>query len=193
MRLHRPSYHQSACILRSFSREISTHSKTDSHSPEADPPWWTHLTQPCSFRRHALKCMGGFFLNVLDFNADAFISLLYRRTSHRRRAAGSRIIPVCLLRIRRSLHDRNTDKVSSLTLQRTISFPEDTKPAPDSPSHSRMSKSGTGRRRRSSSIIYQEPQESLEQISDQAALPNLNSQWVNSKGTCSSSSLQLFS
>jgi hypothetical protein len=39
-----------------------------------------------------------------------------------------------------------------------------------------------GRRRRSSSIIYKEPQESLEQLSDQAVLPNLNATWVNAKG-----------
>ncbi|KAJ5905314.1 Protein ORM1 [Penicillium subrubescens] len=39
-----------------------------------------------------------------------------------------------------------------------------------------------GRRRRSSSIIYQEPAESMEHISDQAALPNLNANWVNAKG-----------
>lgn len=40
----------------------------------------------------------------------------------------------------------------------------------------------TSRRRRSSSLMYQEPPESLEQQSDQAVLPNLNSQWVNAKG-----------
>ncbi|KAF1354978.1 putative unfolded protein response protein Orm1 [Delphinella strobiligena] len=38
------------------------------------------------------------------------------------------------------------------------------------------------RRRRSSSLMYTEPPESLEQMSDQAALPNLNSEWVNAKG-----------
>lgn len=38
------------------------------------------------------------------------------------------------------------------------------------------------RRRRSSSLMFQEPPESLEQQSDQAVLPNLNSQWVNAKG-----------
>ncbi|KAK5129589.1 hypothetical protein LTR08_003054 [Meristemomyces frigidus] len=38
------------------------------------------------------------------------------------------------------------------------------------------------RRRRSSSLMYQEPPESLEQQSDQATMPNLNSQWVNAKG-----------
>lgn len=38
------------------------------------------------------------------------------------------------------------------------------------------------RRRRSSSLMYHEPPESLEQQSDQAVLPNLNSQWVNAKG-----------
>ena len=30
--------------------------------------------------------------------------------------------------------------------------------------------------------MFQEPPESLEQQSDQAVLPNLNSQWVNAKG-----------
>jgi hypothetical protein len=30
--------------------------------------------------------------------------------------------------------------------------------------------------------MYTEPPESLEHISDQAALPNLNSEWVNAKG-----------
>ena len=39
------------------------------------------------------------------------------------------------------------------------------------------------RRRRSSSLMYSEPPESLEHISDQAVLPNLNSEWVNAKGT----------
>ncbi|EDN10584.1 hypothetical protein HCAG_07045 [Histoplasma mississippiense (nom. inval.)] len=45
-----------------------------------------------------------------------------------------------------------------------------------------MSETKTGRRRRSSSIIYQEPPESIEHTSDQAALPNLNANWVNAKG-----------
>lgn len=48
-----------------------------------------------------------------------------------------------------------------------------------------------GRRRRSSSIlqVYQEPPEPLEQLSDQAALPNLNADWVNAKGKLSVSGL----
>jgi hypothetical protein len=48
-----------------------------------------------------------------------------------------------------------------------------------------------GRRRRSSSIlqVYQEPPEPLEQLSDQAALPNLNANWVNAKGKLLSSGL----
>jgi hypothetical protein len=37
-------------------------------------------------------------------------------------------------------------------------------------------------RRRSSSLVYTEPPESLEQLSDQSALPNLNAEWVNAKG-----------
>ena len=46
-----------------------------------------------------------------------------------------------------------------------------------------MSEVKKGRRRRSSSlIIYQEPLESPEHMSDQSALPNLNATWVNSKG-----------
>lgn len=45
-----------------------------------------------------------------------------------------------------------------------------------------MTEEKTGRRRRSSSIIYQEPPESIEHTSDQAALPNLNANWVNAKG-----------
>jgi hypothetical protein len=39
-----------------------------------------------------------------------------------------------------------------------------------------------GRRRRSSSLLYQEPPESMEHINDQLALPNLNADWVNAKG-----------
>lgn len=70
---------------------------------------------------------------------------------------------------------------SRTTIQRTISFQADAKLAPP-PSESSMSTTKTGRRRRSSSIIYQEPPESVEQISDQAVNPNLNSQWVNAKG-----------
>jgi hypothetical protein len=38
------------------------------------------------------------------------------------------------------------------------------------------------RRRRSSSLVYKEPPESLEQLSDQSALPNPNAEWVNAKG-----------
>ncbi len=30
--------------------------------------------------------------------------------------------------------------------------------------------------------MYTEPPESMEHISDQAALPNLNAEWVNAKG-----------
>ena len=43
-----------------------------------------------------------------------------------------------------------------------------------------------GRRRRSSSLmIYKEPLESPERLSDQSALPNLNATWVNAKGAYS--------
>lgn len=42
----------------------------------------------------------------------------------------------------------------------------------------------TARRRRSSSIlqVYHEPPEPVEQLSDRAALPNGNANWVNAKG-----------
>ena len=43
------------------------------------------------------------------------------------------------------------------------------------------------RRRRSSSLIYQEPPESIEHMSDQSALPNVNADWVNAKGEHASS------
>ncbi len=47
-----------------------------------------------------------------------------------------------------------------------------------------MADTQASRRRRSSSIlqVYQEPPEPLEQLSDQAALPNGNANWVNAKG-----------
>ena len=46
----------------------------------------------------------------------------------------------------------------------------------------------SSRRRRSSSLLYQEPPESMEHMSDQSALPNLNANWVNAKGTLVSES-----
>ncbi|PQE25478.1 ormdl family protein [Rutstroemia sp. NJR-2017a BBW] len=45
-----------------------------------------------------------------------------------------------------------------------------------------MNDQKVGRRRRSSSLLYQEPPETIEHMSDQAALPNLNANWVNAKG-----------
>jgi hypothetical protein len=45
-------------------------------------------------------------------------------------------------------------------------------------------RNNSARRRRSSSIlqVYHEPPETLEQISDQAVLPNLNANWTSAKG-----------
>ena len=71
----------------------------------------------------------------------------------------------------------NTSK-SSLLVPRAISF----SPEMDGPQRLSPNTQRQGRRRRSSSIIYQEPPESMEHISDQAALPNLNANWVNAKG-----------
>ncbi|KAJ5769977.1 uncharacterized protein N7511_002028 [Penicillium nucicola] len=74
----------------------------------------------------------------------------------------------------------SNSKVSSLLAPRGISFPPDVDTAPQRLSPSMNQKQG--RRRRSSSLIYQEPAESIERTSDQAALPNLNADWVNAKG-----------
>ncbi|KAF2719663.1 Orm1 type endoplasmic reticulum protein [Polychaeton citri CBS 116435] len=41
---------------------------------------------------------------------------------------------------------------------------------------------GKRTRRRSSSLMYQEPPESLEHMSDQSVQVNLNAQWMNAKG-----------
>jgi hypothetical protein len=78
----------------------------------------------------------------------------------------------------------NTAKVSSpILLPRTVSYDVGTNP-PRGSAYRNMGDQKSTRRRRSSSIlqIYQEPQEPIEQLSDQSALPNLNAQWVNAKG-----------
>lgn len=67
---------------------------------------------------------------------------------------------------------------SSLLAPRAISF----SPEMDGPQRLFPNTQKQGRRRRSSSIIYQEPPESIEHTSDQAALPNLNANWVHAKG-----------
>lgn len=93
-------------------------------------------------------------------------------------------------------HDQAA-KLSPILLNRTkkISFSGDPRPpltSRASAGYGRMSaltgsagadaSKKDGRRRRSSSLVYTEPPESLEQISDQAANPNLNANWVNAKG-----------
>ena len=78
----------------------------------------------------------------------------------------------------------NTVKLSSpLLLPRTVSYDVGTNP-PRGGVYRNMGDPKSSKRRRSSSIlgIYQEPQEPIEQLSDQSALPNLNAQWVNAKG-----------
>ncbi|CAJ2502586.1 Uu.00g099800.m01.CDS01 [Anthostomella pinea] len=80
----------------------------------------------------------------------------------------------------------NTAKVSSpILLPRTVSYDAGTNPPRGgNNTYLNMVDTKSSRRRRSSSIlqIYQEPQEPLEQLSDQSALPNLNANWVNAKG-----------
>jgi len=79
----------------------------------------------------------------------------------------------------------NTAKLSSpILLSRTVSYDAATNPPRSgSGSYRDMAEPGA-RRRRSSSIlqVHYEPQETLEQISDQAVVPNLNANWVNAKG-----------
>lgn len=86
----------------------------------------------------------------------------------------------------------NTAKLSPILLNRTsrLSFAGDPRPHRPSPDRASSYTANTmsleakeARRRRSSSLVYKEPPESLEQLSDQAALPNLNAEWVNAKGT----------
>ncbi|CAG9943408.1 unnamed protein product [Clonostachys rosea f. rosea IK726] len=79
----------------------------------------------------------------------------------------------------------NTAKLSSpILLQRTVTFDAGNDPPRNGSAYLNMSDRNTGaRRRRSSSIlqVYHEPPETLEQISDQASLPNLNANWTNAK------------
>jgi hypothetical protein len=79
-----------------------------------------------------------------------------------------------------------TAKLSPILLNRTsrLSFARDPRPRQLStvPASNMSLDAKEARRRRSSSIVYKEPAESLEQLSDQAALPNLNANWVHSKG-----------
>lgn len=80
----------------------------------------------------------------------------------------------------------NTAKLSSpILLPRTISYDVGTRPPRRGSIYLDMAdRDNSARRRRSSSIlqVYHEPPETLEQISDQAALPNLNANWTNAKG-----------
>lgn len=82
----------------------------------------------------------------------------------------------------------NTAKLSSpILLQRTVSYDAGTKPPRRGSIYLNMpdrNAAAGARRRRSSSIlqVYHEPPETLEQISDQASLPNLNANWTNAKG-----------
>ncbi|KAI0896607.1 ORMDL family-domain-containing protein [Annulohypoxylon nitens] len=87
--------------------------------------------------------------------------------------------------ISRSNSPSNTAKVSSpILIPRTVSYDAGTNPPARGSAYLGMTDSKSTRRRRSSSIlqIYQEPQEPIEQLSDQSALPNLNANWVNAKG-----------
>ena len=68
-----------------------------------------------------------------------------------------------------------TAKLSPIILNRNLHVPP-------SAYERTMATDRTNRKRRSSSIVYHEPTESIEQLSDQAALPNLNAEWVNAKG-----------
>jgi len=82
-----------------------------------------------------------------------------------------------------NISSSTTAKLSSpILLPRTVSYDASTnQPRPSGP-YLAMNEQKVGRRRRSSSLLYQEPPETIEHMSDQAALPNLNANWVNAKG-----------
>jgi hypothetical protein len=76
-------------------------------------------------------------------------------------------------------------KLSPIILNRTrtVSFTGDEPPVRKSIGLETMSSAAEAkRRRRSNSLVFVEPTESIEHKSDQAALPNLNADWVNAKG-----------
>lgn len=79
----------------------------------------------------------------------------------------------------------NTAKLSSpILLQRTVSYDAGTNPPRRGSVYKMAEQQNTARRRRSSSLlqVYHEPPEPVEQLSDRAALPNGNANWVNAKG-----------
>lgn len=85
----------------------------------------------------------------------------------------------------------NTAKLSSpILISRTVSYDGAANPPRPGSSSYRAMADPTGRRRRSSSIlkVHYEPPETLEQISDQAVVPNQNANWVNAKGQSNFSS-----
>ncbi len=89
-------------------------------------------------------------------------------------------------RLRLAQYPATTAKLASPTLLHpTVSYDARTNPPRSGSTYLDMDDKAPGRRRRSSSIlqVYHEPRETLEQISDQAALPNLNANWTNAKGT----------
>lgn len=75
-------------------------------------------------------------------------------------------------------------KLSPLLIPRTVSYDVSANSSRPGDAYRNMNQTKTGRRRRSSSLLYQEPPETVEQLSDQAVLPNLNANWVNAKGWC---------
>jgi hypothetical protein len=82
-----------------------------------------------------------------------------------------------------NISSSTTAKLSSpLLLPRTVSYDASSNPPRPSGPYQTMNDQKVGRRRRSSSLLYQEPPETIEHMSDQAALPNLNANWVNAKG-----------
>jgi hypothetical protein len=82
------------------------------------------------------------------------------------------------------IHSLRTTAILSpiiINRTRTVSFNGDTQPVRKSIGLEAMT-TETKRRRRSSSLVFTEPPESLEHKNDQAVLPNLNAEWVNAKG-----------
>jgi hypothetical protein len=72
------------------------------------------------------------------------------------------------------------DRISSIAKLSSIIINRDLHPS--TPHDKTTATAMNPRRRRASSIVYHEPPENEERLSDQAALPNFNANWVHSKG-----------
>ena len=97
----------------------------------------------------------------------------HNRRTHLGRLPSQDRVPTLSASTSASASSASAAKLSPIILNRNLHVP---------PSAMGGTVDRANRKRRSSSIVYHEPPESFEQLSDQAALPNLNAEWVNAKG-----------